>query len=125
MKLILLVIFAIQFANFGQTQNTTDCDCLREWFEDRAQFFGTEKPKKLARKIFNSWNTGDNGGNVEDNCVDGNEYKWHMGGCDYCGAWPNCYVKVRDFLRDFESTNCTIARKKELKKAIKWIKRNC
>ena len=138
MKFILLVIFAFQFANFGQTQVTKtppiplNCDCLREWFEDRAEFFGTERPKKLARKIFNSWNTGDNGGIVDDNCVDGNEYKYHMGS-NYCGAWgtpQNGYFIIANFLSDFESTNdncytlCCLT-KKELKKAIRKIKRNC
>ena len=76
MKFILLVILAFQFANSGQTQVTIPlyCDCLREWFEDRAEFFGTEKPKKLAKKIFNSWNTIE-----DDNCIDTQEYKNNVG----------------------------------------------
>ena len=76
MKFILLVIFAFQFANFGQTQVTIPlyCDCLREWFEDRAEYFCTEKPNKLAKKIFNSWNT-----IVDDQCIEGQEYKNNVG----------------------------------------------
>ena len=127
MKFILLVIFAFQFANFGQTQVTIPlyCDCLREWFEDRAEFFGTENPKKLAKKIFNSWNT-----IVDDKCIDIGEYKNNIGGSNYCGGY-----RIAHFIRDFDSTNddcdadrgeyfCCIS-KKELKKAIRKIKQNC
>ena len=123
MKFILLVIFAFQFANFGQTQVTIPlyCDCLREWFEDRAEFFGTENPKKLAKKIFNSWNT-----IVDDNCIDTQEYK-NNALSNYCGGY-----KIAHFIRDFDCTidDCNVQifcciSKTELKKAIKKIKKNC
>ena len=117
---IFLAIFAFQFADFGQTQFTITppiplyCDCFKEWFEDRAQFFETENPRKLAKKIFNSWNTIE-----DDDCITKQEYKNnHIP--NYCGG----YV-----LWDFIDANLQLddycLTKKELKKALKKIKRSC
>ena len=119
---LILAIFVIQFADLGQTQVTITppiplyCDCFREWFEDRANFFGTENPKKLAKKIFNSWNTIEN-----DNCITYQEYKTNQAP-KYCGGVTEPGYLLYDFI---DNTNSECLTKKKLKKALKKIKRFC
>ena len=120
---IFLVIFAFQCADFGQTQVTiksihipSQCECFREWFEDRADFFATENPKKLAKKIFNSWNTIEN-----DSCISYQEYKNNQTP-KYCGGVTEPGYLLYDFI---DNTNSECLTKKKLKKALKKIKRFC
>ena len=121
------IVIAFQFIYFGHTQVTItppiplNCPCFKEWFDNRAEFFGTEVPRKLARKIFNSWNTVEN-----DDCISREEYNNnHVP--NYCGGYT-LYEFIDTKVADPDScvpkTTSSLT-KKELKKAIRKIKQNC